>query len=112
MFDLTKQERKALLFVTIFIATGAVLKVLPFAIEKEPTVYRQKAILHEENSKVNINTAGVEDLVKLKGVGSTIALSIVEFRKKNGSFKSVEELLNVKGIGAAKLSAIKKDIEL
>lgn len=49
--------------------------------------------------KVNINTATIEELTALPGVGPTLAGRIVEYREKAGSFASVEEILNVKGIG-------------
>jgi competence protein ComEA len=49
--------------------------------------------------KVNINTATIEELTTLPGVGPTLAGRIVEYREKAGQFTSVEELLNVKGIG-------------
>ncbi len=53
----------------------------------------------EETQKININTAGVEDLVKLKQVGPKYASLIVEYRKTNGPFKSGEEITKVSGIG-------------
>jgi comEA protein len=49
--------------------------------------------------KVNINTATVQQLVTLPGVGEKLAARIVEYRQKSGGFKSVQELLNVQGIG-------------
>ena len=49
--------------------------------------------------KININTATIEELITLPGVGPTLAGRIVEYREKAGQFASVEELLNVKGIG-------------
>lgn len=52
-----------------------------------------------KDSKVNINTATVEQLMTLKGVGQKKAEAIIEYRKKNGSFKSKEELMKVRGIG-------------
>ncbi|UOO81381.1 helix-hairpin-helix domain-containing protein [Uruburuella testudinis] len=48
---------------------------------------------------VNINTAGEEELKALPGIGPSKAAAIVEYRSRNGNFKSVEELKNVKGIG-------------
>jgi competence protein ComEA len=48
--------------------------------------------------KVNINTASVEQLTTLPGVGPALAARIVEHRQKAGSFKAPAELMNVKGI--------------
>ncbi len=58
-------------------------------------------------SPVNINTATVEELVALPGVGQVTARRIIEYREAHGSFRSAEELINVKGIGPAKLGKMK-----
>jgi competence protein ComEA len=48
---------------------------------------------------ININTAGVERLVKLPRVGEKIAQRIIDYREKNGKFKKLEDLMKVSGIG-------------
>ncbi len=53
----------------------------------------------EGGSKININTASVEELVTLNKVGDKTAARIVAYREANGPFDSVEDLTNVKGIG-------------
>ncbi|HEY5673702.1 MAG TPA: helix-hairpin-helix domain-containing protein, partial [Malonomonas sp.] len=49
--------------------------------------------------KVDINTATVEQLVEVKGIGEVLAKRIVEYRQANGDFKSLAELTQVKGFG-------------
>lgn len=51
------------------------------------------------NAPINLNTATVQQLEALPGVGTRTAQLIVEHRQKNGGFKKVEELMNIKGIG-------------
>jgi competence protein ComEA len=66
-------------------------------------------ILPEENS-ININTAGMKELLMLPGVGEKTAKSILDYRAKNGNIVNVNDLIEVKGIGEAKLDKIKKYI--
>jgi competence protein ComEA len=61
---------------------------------------------------VNINTADIEELTKLKGIGEKKAEAILAWRKANGDFKSVDQLLEVKGIGEATLAANRKNIRI
>ena len=56
---------------------------------------------------IDINSAGVEELSLLPGVGESLAQSIVSRRMALGGFRTTEELKTVKGIGEAKFSAIK-----
>ena len=53
----------------------------------------------EDGARININTAGVEELTELKNVGLKTAERIVAYRQAHGPFKSPQELTNVKGIG-------------
>lgn len=61
---------------------------------------------------IRINTASVEDLDKLEGVGPAIAQRIVDYRTKSGGFKSVEEIKLVPGIGDKMFEKIKDEIQL
>jgi competence protein ComEA len=56
---------------------------------------------------VNVNTASAEELQLLPGVGESRARAIVETRKARGGFKSVDELVEVKGIGSSLLEQIR-----
>lgn len=52
-----------------------------------------------EGERINLNTAPVEELVRLPGIGEARAESIVSYRKANGPFQRVEDLMEVSGIG-------------
>jgi len=56
---------------------------------------------------ININTATVEELAALPGIGPVIAQRIVAHREKNGAFRRVEELLIIRGISRKKFEKIK-----
>ena len=61
---------------------------------------------------IDINTATVEDLEKVKGIGKTIAERIVEYRYRNGAFASIDDLKNVKGAGVALFEKIRDRIRV
>ena len=63
-----------------------------------------------EGGKININTAGVEELASLDKVGDKYAKRIVEYREKNGTFETAEDIVKVKGIGPKILDANKDRI--
>lgn len=66
----------------------------------------------EENKTnlVNINTATIDELMTLSGIGESKAKAILLYREENGYFKSIEELKNVSGIGDVLYNAIKEGI--
>ncbi|MDE5936873.1 MAG: helix-hairpin-helix domain-containing protein, partial [Ruminococcus sp.] len=53
----------------------------------------------EEILYLDINSAGFDDLVKLKGIGEHLAEQIISYREEYGGFSNIEELMNVSGIG-------------
>lgn len=61
----------------------------------------------KEAKLIDINTAAVEELDALPGIGPSLAQEIVDFRTENGLFRSVDELENVPGIGSALLEDIR-----
>lgn len=63
-------------------------------------------------AKVNINTASATELESLPRIGPKVAQRIVDFRTKNGGFKTVEEIMKVQGIGEKIFAEIKNLISV
>jgi competence protein ComEA len=59
---------------------------------------------------VNINTATKEELTSLKGIGEKRAQDIIDYRTKNGPFKSVDDLEKVPGIGPGTMKQIRPEL--
>ncbi len=59
---------------------------------------------------VNVNKANTEELIKVRGIGPVMAKRIIEYRDKNGMFKSIDDLTLVQGIGGNKLQRIKDQV--
>lgn len=68
----------------------------------------------DENSgdKVNINSADVNKLQEIEGIGPSMANRIIEYRKTNGRFKKLDELKNVSGIGEKRFESMKNSITI
>ena len=90
---MTRIRKSFLILIVFIVATAGLLSA-------EPQKETGKAL-------VNINTAGAAELEKLPGIGPSLAKKIVEFRQKNGNFKSTSDLTAVQGIGEKKFEQIK-----
>lgn len=64
------------------------------------------------SEKININTASKELLMTLSKIGESKANSIIEYREKNGEFKTIEDIKNVSGIGDSLFESIKDYITI
>ena len=63
-----------------------------------------------KSNLININTATIDELQKLNGIGEAKAKAIVDFRETNGLFPTVKSIINVPGIGEKTLEKIIDDI--
>jgi competence protein ComEA len=61
-------------------------------------------------AQVNINSGDLTALETLDGVGEVIGQAIIDYREKNGPFKTIDEIQNVSGIGPVTFANIKSDI--
>lgn len=64
----------------------------------------------DKQGKVNINTATIEELMTLTGIGEAKAGSIIQYRETNGKFHSIEELMQIEGIKRGVFNKIKEQI--
>lgn len=67
---------------------------------------------NEEDDLININTADIDELMNIKGIGRSKAKAIVEYRDKNGNFNSIDDIKNVDGIGDSLFEKIKMYIKV
>ena len=78
-----------------FVATGLAIAMAALLVYAPAMAAGKPA----PTAKVNLNTASVEQLTTLPGVGPKLAARIIEYRQKSGTFRSPQELMNVKGLG-------------
>lgn len=77
------------------------------------TAEKIKAEFSSGNSeRININSAGAEELQRLPGIGPAYAERIVAWREENGEFTSIDQLLEIRGIGERRLQQIRPLIKL
>jgi comEA protein len=113
MLDLTRQEKRVLVFLASLLALGiSILYVKDLLIRPKIEVFSSgEEIDMPQEKTININTATKGDIVRLKGIGPALAESIIQYRAQHGGFRDKEELKAVKGIGQAKYDGIKDHIK-
>jgi competence protein ComEA len=98
--DLERINLAAPLFDGQHLRVPAVGEELPAAVVEEKPAGRSQ--------RININTATVEELDALPGVGEVTATKIVEYRQQHGPFQTIEAIMDVPGIGEAKFDAMRE----
>ncbi len=109
----------------IFIVTAALLSIFTYLMKELSYSYSYinkisyipeiVAPINEDIPKeniVNVNTAGINELMTLEGIGEVTAQNIISYREKNNGFLTVDELLKVDGIGESKLEKIRNYVTL
>ena len=80
---------------------------IPFVDGFSPVIPTPVETFIPSSDLININTASVDELDTLPGIGPTTALKIVEYRDTNGPFLNIEDIVNVSGVGPTTYDRIK-----
>lgn len=82
------------------------------SLEEHYYKFKLSQIKEEIKAAININTAGLKDLVRLPNIGPVTAVKIYRFRETHGPFRNVEDIKKVEGIGPAIFAGIKYYIKV
>jgi competence ComEA-like helix-hairpin-helix protein len=110
----TREERVVVLFLAVSLLAGSAViqarRVLP-AVIPDFTGASESAGLETESERpagpIDVNTACVDELVRLPGIGPVRAAEIVRVRDLRGGYSSLDELLDVRGIGPVTLEGLR-----
>ncbi len=112
-----KRNKKSIFTIIILAFILVIITILIFGLQRisynkmklqQTTIPTER----EEITKVNINNANIEKLIKLPGIGPIKAKAIIHYREKIGEFKSLKELIRVKGIGEKTFEKILPYLEM
>lgn len=132
-FSFTTQESKAIIFLVVVLLIGSGVSLYKkyhpdFAPElllrrewskeskivepaKSSTIKEVKSLTRSEE-KINLNTATLEELESLPGIGKELGKRILDYREKKGGFSTIEELQQIKGIGPKTFEKLKNLVSI
>jgi len=110
----TAQERGVIIFVALGILAAGLALLIPRIPSAPPTIEPIELIgvsiliptFLDHAARIDLNTATVEELTRLPGIGEVLAARIIAYREDHGLFQTLEELKEVSGIGEKVVEAI------
>jgi len=103
MLNLTNDERRSLLFLSLVILVGLAISFLG----KKYPVLRNSLSSSYKIFQLDLNKIDKKTLLDIPGIGEKLSCRILEYRKENGQFFNKEDLKNIKGINSYKYEKIK-----
>ena len=95
-----------------FVVAAFLMITSSFVLAAEKASSDQPQDVATIQQSININTANLDTLTQLKGIGAKKAEAIIAWREANGGFKSIDQLLEIKGIGESTLEANREKIQI
>ncbi len=85
-------------------------KLLKAALMSLAIAMASSAVMAQETSQINVNTADEAALTQLPGIGEVKAHAIIVDRENNGSYQTADDLARVEGIGEGTVDSLRKQV--
>ncbi len=106
--DLTEQERRALLFISVVVASGLFISFLSRKLSGKESVSE----FNKDVCKIDINRASPQELTRIKGIGERLARRIVEYRQEKGGISDIGQLRQIKGLQGERFKKLEDSVFL